>query len=340
MLLKLRRNGTESKFQLERMTVTFFAEMGLFTQEVRLADSTFTVTYNPPSDTNSGDIGQKTLNLPLEPEIDTLEEVDVSLHGSDTRAMNVGKEINDWFSSCFGWEVMLVYLPPGNSRKVLGNLAPQNAQKKANQEAGNTAQNSWLSAVTNYVPTILQSNEPQMEEEGITFADCAPYLVVTEESVRDVSKRFPDGAKADVTKFRPNIVLEGAEAAFTEDYWAAISISPESGPGMDIILTQNCIRCQSLDIDYTNGTFAKEEKGTMLKKLMRDRRVDEGKKYSPVFGRYGFLVRKEGGTVTIGDEVSVSKRNEERTRFCACDRLDEGRRDRFTDCVADWPGLM
>ncbi|KAL8686172.1 MAG: hypothetical protein Q9224_005529 [Gallowayella concinna] len=259
--------------------------------------------------------------------MDTLKEVDVSLHGSDVQAMNMGKEINDWFSRCFGWDVMLVYLPPGKTRKVLGNLAPKNAHEDPNQRAGSAGQNSWFSTFTNYVPTILQSKEAHLEDEGLTFADCAPYLVVTEESVSDVSRRFPDGAMADVTKFRPNIVLEGAEAAYEEDYWGAISILPKSGRAMDIILTQNCIRCQSLDIDYTNGTFAKEEKGTMLKKLMRDRRVDMGKKYSPVFGRYGFLGGKEealemrGGAVAVGSEVYVSKWNEERTRFY-------------------WPGLM
>ncbi|KAL8806698.1 MAG: hypothetical protein Q9223_004514 [Gallowayella weberi] len=323
MLFKIDQDGSGSEQKLMRMTVTYFPSMGLFSQTVDLESGTFTVAYTPPPDTSENKAGPSTLQLLLEPEIDTLEEVDVSLHGSDARAMNMGKEINDWFSTCFGWDVMLAYIPPGRTRKVLGNLSPKNAHEyPPKQREGSAGQNSWFSTFTNYVPTILQSTGPQMEDEGLTFADCAPYLIVSEESVSDVSSRLPDGAMADVTKFRPNIVLEGAKAAYEEDYWGAISISSKFGCTLNMILTQNCIRCQSLDIDYTRGIFAKEEKGTMLKKLMRDRRVDMGKKYSPVFGRYGFLGDKEGapetrgGAVAVGSEVHVSKWNEERTKFC------------------------
>ncbi|KAL8869384.1 MAG: hypothetical protein Q9198_007902, partial [Flavoplaca austrocitrina] len=192
-----------------------------------------------------------------------------------------------------------------------------------------------------YVPNILKDDEVKENNEGITFADCAPYLVVTQESIDDVTERLVEGVQADVTKFRPNIVLEGATSAYEEDFWGAISILPESDHSMDIVLTQNCIRCQSLDIDYTTGAFGKGEEGTVLKKLMRDRRVDQGKKYSPVFGRYGFLADKNGSLATqmvkIGDEVRVSKKNENRTRFCTYIRSHT-----LVSLIvlADWPGLM
>jgi hypothetical protein len=40
-------------------------------------------------------------------------------------------------------------------------------------------------------------------------------------------------------------------------------------------------------------------------------------KYSPVFGRYGFASKGSEGTVLrVGDRVVLSKKNEERTRFC------------------------
>ncbi|KAL8852737.1 MAG: hypothetical protein Q9221_002367 [Calogaya cf. arnoldii] len=288
--------------------------MGLFTQEVHLSQGRFTVTYTAPrpiagAEVEVQDDDHATLEIPLEPDIGALEEIDVSLHGSDVKAMKMGKAINDWFSSCFGWEVMLVYLPQGNTRQVLGNLAPNSVNGENNKKAGNANRSSWLSTITGYVPSILQGNEAKEKNEGITFADCAPYLVVTQESIDDVTGRLVEGLQADVTKFRPNIVVEGAASAYEEDYWGAISILPDPDHAMDIILTQNCIRCQSLDIDYTTGTFGKGEEGTVLKKLMRDRRVDEGKKYSPVFGRYGFLSNESnslgprGGTVMIGDEV-------------------------------------
>ncbi|KAL8998157.1 MAG: hypothetical protein Q9169_002711 [Polycauliona sp. 2 TL-2023] len=334
MLFKIEQDGPQAQRKLNRMTVTFFAQMGLFTQEVDLAQASFKVTYTPPPPAaEKGDElhadGPTTMEIPLEPDTAALEEVDVSLHGSDAKAMNMGQTINDWFSKCFGWEVMLVYLPEGHTRKVLGNLAPNSVNGNDKEKAANTNQSSWLSTLTSYVPTILPANDTEEKNEGITFADCAPYLVVTQESLDDVTARLVKGLQADVTKFRPNIVLEGAESAYEEDYWGAISIVPDPDHPMDIILTQNCIRCQSLDIDYTTGSFGKGEVGTVLKKLMRDRRVDEGKKYSPVFGRYGFLADKADSvgpwTVKIGDEVCVSKRNGERTKFCSCVRIGNDR---------------
>ncbi|KAL9012319.1 MAG: hypothetical protein Q9173_002914 [Seirophora scorigena] len=321
MLLKHNPFASDPAKRLQRMTVTYFAELVLFTQSLSESeDGQFTVTYNPPP---GAEKERTRLELMFEPEVEALEEMEVDLHGSKTRAMNMGREINGWFSDCFGWDVVCVYMPKGSTRQVLGNLAPNAVVSASKQNSGSS---SWFSILTAYVPESLKGKE---EEEGITFADCAPYLVVTEESVRDVSTRLPHGAEMDVTKFRPNIVLEGADEAYDEDYWGAISILP-SPPGngnrtddesleVEILLTQNCIRCQSLNIDYTNGTYAKTEGGAVLKKLMKDRRVDAGKKYSPVFGRYGFLGGKgegRGGMVCVGDEVRLSKRNGERTTFC------------------------
>lgn len=56
----------------------------------------------------------------------------------------------------------------------------------------------------------------------------------------------------------------------------------------------------------------------MLKKLMVDRRVDPGHKYSPTMGRYGFLKENQDedgeqeDMLRIGDGVSVTDRFEER----------------------------
>ncbi|KAL8722440.1 MAG: hypothetical protein Q9225_001062 [Loekoesia sp. 1 TL-2023] len=324
MLFKNDFSASDPAKRLQRMTVTYFAQMGLFTQELSESDDgIFTVTYHPPP----GQGEERTLQMKLDPSTEQLEEMEVDLHGSKTRALNMGPIANKWFSDCFGWEVVCVYMPDGHTRRVLGNLSPNAVSK--NSDASSSK--SWFSAAAAYVPEYLKGKKTR--DEGLTFADCAPYLVITEESVKDVSSRLPDGVEVDITKFRPNIVLEGADGAFEEDFWGAISIVPScstsngevakgEGRELDIILTQNCIRCQSLDIDYRTGTYGKGEEGVVLKKLMRDRRVDAGKKYSPVFGRYGFLGGKgegRGVTVTVGDEVRVSKRNEERTKFCKCD---------------------
>lgn len=207
----------------------------------------------------------------------------------------------------------LVYLGP-HLRPVLGNLAPSAADKKT------AASKSWYTSVTNAMPDLGLSK--LRNNEGITFADVAPYLVVTEESLRDVSSRLANG-EMDITKFRPNIVLSGSPAAYEEDFWGGLTIASWMKSGerresqVELTLTQNCARCRSINIDYTTGKQGVDEAGTVLKKLMRDRRVDKGTKYSPIFGRYAFLnaIETSRKTISVGDEVTISKRNEERTVF-------------------------
>ncbi|KAI4261804.1 MAG: hypothetical protein L6R42_003005, partial [Xanthoria sp. 1 TBL-2021] len=111
MLFKIEQDGPQSQRTLTRMTVTYFPQVGLFTQEVDLSRGLFTVTYTPPpaprTENEAEDDGRTMLEIPLEPDTDALEKIDVSLHGSEAKALDMGKAINDWFSKCFGWEVML-----------------------------------------------------------------------------------------------------------------------------------------------------------------------------------------------------------------------------------------
>ncbi|CAG7976458.1 unnamed protein product [Penicillium nalgiovense] len=157
-------------------------------------------------------------------------------------------------------------------------------------------------------------------EDRITFADCAPYLVISETSVDNVSTRLPDGEEMDRTKFRPNIVVSGAGEAFEEDFWGALTVNTGSERGSSrLLLTGNCVRCQSLNVDYETGKMGTGESGAVLKKLMKDRRVDSGAKYSPVFGRYAFLEPKgEGVSLRVGDEVMVSEKGTKRSIFGEC----------------------
>lgn len=289
---------------LENMTITYYPELALFLQSID-SNGMFTATYAPP------DGGSKSLDIQLEPEVAHLEEIDVRLHQSPTKAYKMPERVNAWFSECLGYDVMLVYLGP-NRRPVLGNLSPNAAQN------GDAASKSWLSSLTATIPSLTASKHVE-EEEGISFADVAAYLVITEESLRDVDSRLQDGTQMDVTKFRPNIVLSGAEAAYEEDYWGSITINPNQTKGTtqttEIVLTQNCGRCVSINVDYSTGKPGTGE-ANVLKKLMKDRRVDKGNKYSPIFGRYGFLKGGVAGElIAVGDEVTVSRTNKERTTF-------------------------
>ena len=297
---------------LENMTITYWPELALFLQRIDPLKSSFTVTYSPPEGAS------KSLEIQLEPEVTHLEEMDVRLHQSPSKAYKMPKSVSSWFSECLGYEVMLVYLG-GNRRPVLGNLSPHAAQN------GGAANKSWLTTITASIPSPLANKEK--EEEGLSFADVAPYLIVTEESLRDVDLRLPDCKQMDVTKFRPNIVLSGARDAYEEDYWGSITVSPKKTEARrnvtEIILTQNCGRCVSLNVDYSTGKFGTGE-ANVLNKLMKDRRVDKGNKYSPIFGRYGFLKGVVAGQeFSVGDEVMVSKTNKERTTFGSSSNRDQ-----------------
>lgn len=299
MLLKVHLEDGNTR-RYENMHVAYFPETVLFTTGITFPSDDGTepgkvhVTFNP---LDGG--GSKTLDIPLLPDVSGLDTLKVVMHRSPTEAYNMGATYNDWFSACLGYDVVLAYLGE-NLRPVLmtGPLKPR-------------SNGSWLSSLASKVPLLSSAVE---EIEAITFADCAPFLVVSETSLKDVSARLPDGERMDITKFRPNVIVEGAESKWEEDFWAEITLGD-----VKLDAAQNCVRCQAINIDYATGKPGKDEAGKVLKLMQKDRRVDSGHKYSPVFGRYCFLA--PGGDhkrIAVGDEVKVLRRNSEHTVFGKC----------------------
>ena len=361
------------------MTITYFSELSLFTQEFvalpktetrgngtnqdmrdgTIKQKSFKVTYTPPQkrDNFHHTLAETrdSIEIPLEPEVDRLvatgeiKRMEVNMHQSPTEAYMMPARFSEWFSEKLGWNVILAYLGP-HRRAVLGNVAPKTTLRDREIPNGNDhGPTSWLGnlgAAWSGLSKSLQTDaQPEARDPAITFADIAAYLVVTEESLAEVSSRLPEGVEMDVTKFRPNIVLSGAQKAWEEDFWGGIAIhtmaansrqdqqngNSESEQATketaEIILTSNCGRCVSVNIDYTTGKAGAGEEGKILKKLSKDRRVDPGNKWCPIFGRYGFLrssrdlsIASENKNtsakwVRVGSEVDVSVRNDERTVF-------------------------
>jgi uncharacterized protein YcbX len=231
----------------------------------------------------------KTLTIPLRPNTDKLEAFKVDMHNSPTNAFKMPEEYSAWFSGCFGFDVLLVYLGDGLRDVLFEDMKP-------------TKSGSWLSKT----PFL---GSPDLESHQITFADCAPYLIVSKTSLNEVSSRLPDGQEMDVTKFRPNIIIEGADKCWEEDHWGKVRIN-----GVEMSLPHNCVRCKSINIDYSTGKPGTGESGEVLKKLQKDRRVDMGAKWSPVFGRYSFWNSKQNTQIfRIGDEATITKVNKEKT---------------------------
>jgi len=296
MLLQVKGEG-----RYKNMSLAYYPEMTLFSTNIKFPDGDFkgeiTVTHTPP------DVEPRTLIVPLQPETSDLSSIDIMIHDSPTTGYNMGDHYNSWFSNCFGYSVVFAYIG-SNKRTVLFPEAMEHPQQPS----------SWLSSITSTITSII-GREMKVQGEQIAFHDCASYLVVNQKSCDAVSAWLPEDEEMDIVKFRPNIVLSGAQSAWEEDYWGEITLSIRGEHEVKISLLHNCIRCQSLNIDYSTGNLGTGKAGKVLKMLQKDRRVDKEEKYGAVFGRYGFL-KGEGGIVEIGDEVRVSRRNSETTTFC------------------------
>ena len=295
MLVKIQCNGSNgSQLEFRNMHVPDFPQMTLFHTEISLPSGgdnrkrCLHVTHRSPAEE-----GPQALSISLFPDTTSLDVVDISMHSSSSKAYRMDSQYNDWFSERFGFEVNLIYLGD-NSRPVLMT------------QPGIAA--SMFSLVSN-MSARLGLTKPT--ESRITFADVAPYLVVSQTSVDNVSARLPPGQAMDVTKFRPNIVIEGAESAWGEDFWGEITLGTAR-----MSLEHNCVRCISINIDYATAQHGTDESGQVFKKLQKDRRIDSGSKYSPVFGRYGFITPGNRGLkIAVGDEVTVTRKNAKTTTF-------------------------
>jgi uncharacterized protein YcbX len=291
MLLKVLPDG------YKYMAVSSFSDMTQFLtsiQDRKDGKAVVNVTFRASGNEEKS----RTLSIPLMPDTEKLEPFNVDMYGATAAAFKMPHEYNAWFSECFGYQVVLVF-QGDNKRDVQWKdlVQTQNASRLAR------------------VP-LLGSAIPQTPQ--ITFADCAPYLVVSSTSLDNVSSRLAPDEPMDVTKFRPNIVLSGADEAWEEDYWSKVRIG-----SIELIMKHNCVRCASVNVDYETGKPGTGVAGQVLKKLQKDRRVDKGAKWSPVFGRYAFWKGAASAQVfRVGDEAVVIDRNKDRTVFSSLPRSE------------------
>ncbi|KAH8602019.1 hypothetical protein B0O99DRAFT_680170 [Bisporella sp. PMI_857] len=274
--------------------------MCLFRTSLSATGTSFTVSYHPPN----SPVATSKLELAFEPDVGNLDRFLVHLWGSSVNGYDMGPTVNAWFSTHFKLPVKLIYW--GHSaRLVLGNRPGRPASEVP-------APKTLLSRAISRIPLLGPKLSPP--EDVIAFNDVAPYLVVTEESLSDVQRRLGDGVgmEMEMEKFRPNIVVRSSLPAWDEDFWGEVKFVKDTR----IMLTANCPRCVSITVNYVTGEAGTGPTKDVYKLLTKDRRVDTASKWSPVFGRYGFIdLKSEGREIGIGDELVVSRRNRERTVF-------------------------
>ncbi|KAF1820739.1 uncharacterized protein K489DRAFT_361229 [Dissoconium aciculare CBS 342.82] len=318
MLLEVTKDTDDGKVKYENIHIAIYYKAALFRQRLSLPGpdpiaepGEITVSFHPPDDDGDGHTPREIV-VPLTPgNTADLEVIEVVMHQSATRAYLMGQKYTDFFSACFGMPVVLAYLgehqrPVRMSHDVRDptTSGPWQEQEK----------NSWLGSLSSMTASassyILGGGAKS--EPRITFADCAPYLVASERSLEDLHRRLPEGELMDITKFRPNIVVSGADEPWEEDFWTELTVAGTTR----IACVQNCGRCLSINVDYATGAGGVSAAGKMLKLMQKDRRVDPGMKYSPIFGRYAFIGSEaQGHSIRVGDVVKVSKRTEQRTVF-------------------------
>lgn len=203
----------------------------------------------------------------LEPDTTDLSDIEVLMHQSKStpRAYDMGPAAETWFTQACGVQTKFVYLPRDAHRPVLGNIA-------ASYSASN---------------------------DGITFQDCAQYLIATQASLREVQKMVGASEERpfDIKPLRPNIVVASGRdqlKPWAEDFWSGLQVCEE----VRFEVTANCARCNSIDVKWvirsswsgnrprscilpsdsyeTGARDYKEYKTYPLKELSRTRRIDPG----------------------------------------------------------------
>lgn len=137
--------------------------------------------------------------------------IEVTMWGERFPARAVGPGADAWCSRVLGRPARLAYLAPEDARPV----------------------------------------DPRYGEatDRVAFADGYPVLVANAASLRALqAQRAPGEAPLTMERFRPNLVVEGADP-FAEDGWAALRIG-----GVTLDLVKPCSRCVMVNVDPTTGT--------------------------------------------------------------------------------------
>lgn len=181
------------------------------------------------------------------------EIMDVVIHGDVTQGLVASDNVNEWISEHLKKDVVLVRQTDDLVRSVdtsFGRI-----------------------------------------DDRVSFADGFPFLITNEASLDALQPHFDAAAgPIGMERFRPNIVLEGAEA-FEEDTWDTIRIGKI---WMNVV--KPCSRCIMTTIDQDSGVRSSAEPLRTLGKL----RKGQGGAF---FGQNA--VPRIMGKISVGDEVSV-----------------------------------
>ncbi|MCH8497212.1 MAG: MOSC domain-containing protein [Marinobacter sp.] len=127
------------------------------------------------------------------------------------------------------------------------------------------------------------------DSRRVGFADGFPLLVASTASLDDLNGRLT--APVDMRRFRPNIVIAGAEP-WAEDNWSVLEVG-----ALRLRLVKPCSRCVMTTVDPDTGVKAADMQP--LRTLGQFRRTADG----VMFGVNA--VHDTRGLLTLGDPVTI-----------------------------------
>jgi uncharacterized protein YcbX len=162
--------------------------------------------------------------------------------------------------------------------------------------------NAWFSALLELPVRLVYLDDPtrrptnpEYSQDGdrVSFADGYPFLLASTGSLAALNELIAAGPLADqgpmsMTRFRPNLVIDGAPA-WAEDDWSWIQIGEAR-----FRVAKPCDRCVMTTYDPTTIERGHEPLAT----LARHRRF-EGK----VLFALNLIPDTPGATINVGDEV-------------------------------------
>ncbi len=163
-----------------------------------------------------------------------------------------------------------------------------------------------------YSVELLHNVEPRPIREDCSvdgassssaFADGYPLLITAIASLRTVQAIEPS---VTMDRFRPNIVIEGDMAAYSEDYWRKIRIG-----SLQALVVRACARCAIPNVDQSTGIKAKGSPVTRALSKERNGYDHIGGGRGLFFGQN--LIHDLGfvGSIKIGDSVVIESQSDQ-----------------------------
>lgn len=192
---------------------------------------------------------------------------------------------------CTGIEVAL----PGPEAELRGVTVWSDSLRVP--DAGDAAA-AWCSAFLGRPCRLVQVPESWARQvdtgyaepgDKVGFADGFPLLLIGQGSLDDLSARV--GRPLEMLRFRPNLVIEGAEP-YAEDSWKRIRIGD-----LEFSVAKGCSRCILTTLDPHTGERSPDREPLATLKSYRER---EGQVY---FGQN--LLPRGVGELRVGMQVEV-----------------------------------